>query len=58
MTGNRIIEPILSRDEIGDAAVFRIKDYDKSCIVGRLDFVESILRRGSRGIRLEEVEVT
>ena len=58
VTGNRIIEPILSRDEIGDAAVFRIKDYDKSCIVGRLDFVESILRRGSRGIRLEEVEVT
>ncbi len=58
VTGNRIVEPILNRKEIGDAAVFRIKDYDKSCIVGRLDFVESILRRGSRGIRLEEVEVT
>lgn len=57
VTGNRIVEPMLSLDEIGDAAVFRIKDYDKSCIVGRLDFVESILRRGSRGIRLEEVEV-
>lgn len=57
VTGNRIVEPILNRKEIGDAAVFRIKDYDKSCIVGRLDFVESILRRGSRGIRLEEVEV-
>lgn len=29
---------------IGEAAAFTIKGYDKSCIVGRLDFVESILR--------------
>lgn len=57
VTGNRIVEPILSRKEIGEAAVFTIKGYDKKCIVGRLDFVESILRRGSSGIRLEEVEV-
>lgn len=55
--GNRIIRTILSRKKIGDAAVFRIKGYDKNCIVGRLDFLESILRRGSRGLRLEEVEV-
>ncbi len=55
--GNRIEKPILSQKKIGEAAVFKISGYDKKCIVGRLDFVESILRRGIRGIRLKEVEI-
>ena len=53
---NRIVKPVLDKRKIGDLAVFRIKEYGKSCIVGREDFVESILRRDIRGIRLEEVE--
>ena len=54
--GNRILKPILDKSKTGDLAVFRIKGFDKSSIVGREDFVESILRRGIRGIRMEEVE--
>jgi len=54
--GNRIVKPVLDKSKIGDTAVFKIKDYDKSCLIGREDFVESILRRGIRGIRMEEVE--
>lgn len=55
-TGNRIVKPVLDKSKIGEAAVFKIKNFDRNCIVGREDFVESILRRRSRGIRMEEVE--
>lgn len=55
-TGNRIGKPVLDKSKIGDAAVFKIKNFDRNCIVGREDFVESILRRRIRGIRMEEVE--
>ncbi len=37
-------------------AVFRLAGEERDYVVGRLDFVESILRRGARGIRLEELE--
>ena len=52
--GNRITRLVLDRDRIGGNAVFRIKGYNRSCIAGRLDFVESLLRRGIEGITLEE----
>lgn len=55
--GNRIVRLVLDREKVGDRAVFRIKNYDRAGIVGRLDFVESLLRRNGRGIRLEEIEV-
>ncbi len=55
--GNRIVKPVLDKDRIGGAAVFRIRGFDKKCIAGRLDFVESVLRRGTGGIRMKEVEV-
>lgn len=51
-TGNRIEKLVLDREKIKPYAVFRIKGYGRNCIVGRLDFVESILRRGARGIEL------
>ena len=47
LMGNRIVKPVLDKDKIVDKAVFRIHGYDKKCIVGRLDFVESVLRRGT-----------
>lgn len=52
--GNRITRLVLDRDRIGGNAVFRIKGYNRGCIAGRLDFVESLLRRGIEGITLEE----
>ena len=41
--------------KIDTKAVFEIKGFDRKCIVGRMDFVESILRRGAEGITLEEI---
>lgn len=55
--GNRILNPVLDRQKIGSHIIFKVKNYEKSCIVGRMDFVESILRRGARGISLTEVEI-
>ncbi len=57
LMGNRVVKPVLDKDKIVDKAVFRIHGYDKKCIVGRLDFVESVLRRGMSGIRMREAEV-
>ena len=48
---------ILDETAIKDEAIFRVAGFDKSYIIGRLDFVESILRRELRGIKLCELEV-
>ena len=40
-----------------DLAFFRLEGMDRNCMFGRMDFVESLLRRDVRGIRLSEVEV-
>lgn len=50
--GNRIVKLVLDREKIKPYAVFRINGYKRNCIVGRMDFVESILRRGAIGIKL------
>lgn len=52
--GNRIVKLILDKEKIKPYAAFRIKDYGKNCIVGRMDFVESLLRRGVKGIRVDK----
>lgn len=36
---------------------FRVAGMQKDYIIGRLDFVESLLRRGAKGIRLEELKM-
>ena len=53
--GNRIVKLVLDKEKIGTKVVFKIKGYDRKGIVGRMDFVESILRRDARGIKLEEI---
>ena len=55
--GNRIVKLVLDKDKIRGKAVFRIKGLDRQGIVGRLDFVESILRREVKGIKLTEIEI-
>lgn len=54
--GNRIIKLVLEENSIKPYAAFRIKDYNQNCIVGRMDFVESLLRRGVRGIKVVSYE--
>lgn len=55
--GNRIVRMVLDRDRIGDRALFRVRGCGKEGIVGRSDFLGSLMRRGGRGFRLEEIEV-
>ena len=54
---NTIKRCVIKKDLIKDEKIFRIGDVNKRYIVARLDLVESILRRGSRGIKLEKIEV-
>ena len=55
--GNRILKLVLDKEKVASKAVFRFKECDKNGIIGRMDFVESILRRGIKGIKLTELEV-
>ena len=55
--GNRLPELVFEEDRIRAYSAFRIKDFERNCIVGRLDFVESLLRRGIQGIKLTEVKI-
>lgn len=55
--GNRITELVLDYEKIRDRVVFKIEGYDRKCIVGRMDFVESLLRRKVRGIQVEKVRM-
>ena len=54
-TGNRIEELVLEEEKIGNRVAFKVKGYERKGFMARLDYVESILRRMVRGIRLEEV---
>lgn len=56
--GNRIIRLVLDREKIGQKAIFKIKGFDEKGFVGRLDFIESILRRSVRGIKFTEIEIS
>ncbi len=55
--GNRILKLVLDKEKVASKAVFRFKECDKNGIIGRMDFVESILRREVKGIKLTEITV-
>lgn len=55
--GNRIVKLVLDENQIKGKPVFKVKGYDRKCIVGRLDFVESLLKRAVGGIKLTEIEI-
>ena len=54
-TGNRIEQLVLEKEKIGNRVAFRVKGYKRNGFISRLDYVESILRRGVEGIRFEEI---
>lgn len=56
-SGNRIVRLIIVADKVQKRAAFKISGYHERYMIGREDFVESILRRGARGISFEEVEI-
>lgn len=47
----------MTADKVRENAVFKVDGYQEHYMIGREDFVESILRRGARGISFEEVEI-
>mgnify|MGYP001852611942 CR=1 FL=1 len=57
IVGNTIKRCVIKKDIIKEEKIFRIGDVNKRYIVVRLDLAESILRRKTRGIKLEKIEV-
>lgn len=55
--GNTIKRCVIKKEIIKDEKIFRIGDVNKRYIVVRLDLAESMLRRETRGIKLEKIEV-
>lgn len=49
---------VLDWKKVKGKAIFRIAGVEKQYIIGNLDIVESILKRGCMGIKLTEVEIT
>jgi hypothetical protein len=54
--GRYIDKGILIEKNIPDTVLFRIPNVDGMCTVARLDFVESLLKRGMKGICLQALE--
>ena len=55
--GRYIDKGILIGKNIPDIALFKIPSVDGMCTVARLDFVESLLKRGMKGICLQTLEI-
>ena len=55
--GRYIDKGILIGKNIPDVALFKIPNVDGMCTVARLDFVESLLKRGMKGICLQTLEI-
>lgn len=55
--GNRILKLVLDSGKIDANVVFKVKGLSGNGIVGRMDFVESILRRDVKGIRLTAIDI-
>ena len=48
---------VIDYEKTEGKAIFRLKGFDHYYMVGRLDLVESILKRNVKGIGLKELEV-
>lgn len=52
-----IMKAVINLDKIGDRSIFYVESVGNLHIIARLDIVESFLRRGAKGLLLEEVEI-
>lgn len=48
----------IDESKLKDKAIFRIAGIEKNYIIARLDMIESLLRRGIKGMALEEIYVS
>lgn len=55
--GKELLEIVLREEMIFSKAIFRIAGFDHSYVIGRLDFVESIMRRSVEGLKLTEIMI-
>ena len=51
-----LLEIVLRKEAVENKAIFRVAGYTHTYLIGRMDFLESILRRGIRGIKLTDLE--
>ena len=55
---NNVKKLILHRNKIGKRDIlFKVVIHNKDYVVVRMDLIESILRRGAKGIKLEKIEM-
>ncbi len=55
--GTELIRIVLRHEAVAEKPVFLVKGFTHPYLIGRMDFVESMLRRNLRGVKLEELEV-
>lgn len=55
--GNRILKPVLDERKVDTNILFKVNGLSGDCIIGRLDLVESILRRDVRGGKLTPIDI-
>lgn len=55
--GTELLEIVLRKEAVSGKAVFRVAGYMHTYLIGKMDFLESLLRRGVRGIKIKELEV-
>ncbi len=48
---------MVERSEIKNRIIMELTDHAKSCVIMRLDLLESILRRGAVGIGVREIQI-
>lgn len=52
---SKIKQVVIDRDRIPDIHIFRVAGFDDPYVIMRLDLVESLFRRGLKGVRITEV---
>lgn len=55
--GTELLEIVLRKDEVAEKPIFRIAGFTHTYLIVRLDAIESMLRRGVRGIKLQELTI-
>lgn len=55
--GTELLDIVLRTEAVADKPIFRIAGYTHAYLIVRLDAIESMLRRGIRGITLKELTV-
>ena len=55
--GTELLDIVLRTEAVADKPIFRVAGYTHAYLIVRLDAIESMLRRGIRGITLKELTV-